>query len=148
MAMAVVALSTIAEPGPSRGRAFCTRKYAPRMLMANVSSKSSSLDWSKGTNLPTPALMKMTSRRPNRSRTAATSRSASGTDAASLCTTSASRPSSSCAVFNVLGSRPVMAILAPSALKARAVARPIPLLPPVMRTTFPSNWEVMSGSPI
>lgn len=36
-------------------------------------------------------------------------------------------------------SRPTSTTSAPSATKRRAVSRPIPLLPPVIKTTFPSN---------
>jgi hypothetical protein len=36
--------------------------------------------------------------------------------------------------------RPVMKTWAPSATNRRAVARPMPLLPPVMTATFPSSF--------
>ena len=39
-----------------------------------------------------------------------------------------------------LWSRPVMATCAPSAMKRRAVARPMPLFPPVMRAFLPVSF--------
>jgi hypothetical protein len=48
-------------------------------------------------------------------------------------------PSSRTASSNVFWSRPVMATCAPSAKKSRAVARPMPLLPPVIRAFLPGE---------
>src|SRR5271165_373116 len=49
-------------------------------------------------------------------------------------------PSSAIASSSVFWSRPVMATWAPSAMKSRPVARPMPLLPPVIRAFFPVSF--------
>src|SRR6476661_9148716 len=48
-------------------------------------------------------------------------------------------PIKAAASFNSLSRRPVITTCAPSSTKRLAVARPIPLLPPVMTATLPSS---------
>ena len=57
-------------------------------------------------------------------------------------TTSAFDPSSFCAARLLSGFLPVTMTSAPSARKSFAVARPMPVLPPVMSAILPSSFDI------
>src|SRR3954449_2358715 len=84
-----------------------------------------------------PAQVTSTSMRPKRSIVRFTARSMSSGFVMSpwIPTTRSSPPSSSTARRSVSSSRPVMATLQPSSTSSSAVARPMPRLAPVMKTT-------------
>src|SRR3954451_8856389 len=85
-----------------------------------------------------PAQVTSTSMRPKRSIVRFTARSMSSGFVMSpwIPTTRSSPPSSSTARRSVASSRPVMATLQPSSTSSSAVARPMPRLAPVMKTTW------------
>src|SRR5258706_13768224 len=77
--------------------------------------------------------------RPQCLRTSPIARSISGSLERSAWMAIVPGPSFSRACLSVSGSRPEIATRAPSAAKACAVARPMPLLPPVTKTTL--SWK-------
>src|SRR5579871_4437658 len=90
----------------------------------------------------TPALAKRMSRCPFVSRTVAKTRSRSEILDTSLTTPCAFRPSCATAASSSPFLRPVTKTNAPSATKRLAVARPMPLLPPVTSATLPSSFPI------
>src|SRR6056297_2709535 len=98
------------------------------------------------------ALLMSTSNRPKAVRASSRSRSTSDMEVTSVRTKIASPPASaiSCAAAGTVSSAPslmsAMTIFAPSRANARAVARPIPLAPPVMTTTWPASPRSTSSS--
>ena len=90
----------------------------------------------KGWKRPMPAFRKAPSNEPKASRSAAASASAASGSAASLA--SASTPASSARTLSRRsGLVPVTATRAPARCNNRAVARPMPLVPPVTRKDLP-----------
>src|SRR5262249_5961861 len=130
----------IDPPSAKRGNAFCTVKSSPLTLMLKTLSKCSSVIDPSGVNAATPALANRTSRRPCCCFTVANSRSRSARCETSPCTPVTCLPTCLTASSSSAWRRPVMKTWAPSATKRRAVARPMPLLPPVMTATLPSSF--------
>src|SRR5271154_7310098 len=62
------------------------------------------------------------------------------------CTASKPLPSEAVASSSVFWLRPLMATRAPSSCNRFAVARPMPLLPPVITATFPSSRFILKNS--
>jgi len=88
---------------------------------------------------PMPALANTMSSLPKRWIAAAIACSGEPGSVMSAWIANALAPSSRVAASRVLALRPVMATSAPSAMKRRAVARPMPLFPPVMKAIFPAS---------
>ena len=57
--------------------------------------------------------------------------------------TTSTPSSSACAAATLSGLDPVDTTVAPSALKSRAVAAPMPVVPPVIRATLPCNLAIV-----
>src|SRR5579875_1157743 len=137
-------VSTIAAPLPMSGRAFWTVKKTPFRFTAITRSQSSSETRSIGRNAPTPAFTNSTSMRPSCARTSRMSASISAR--LDVSERMASAPAIDEAAWrSVAVSRPVMTTRAPSAAKACAEARPMPLLPPVTTTTLSLNLDCMGA---
>src|SRR3954470_4115898 len=113
----------------------------PRRLMSRMRSHSSSSISCSGCALfSTPALLKAMSSRPNRSTTCATAASTCSGIETSHAITSTSPPAcfrAASVSLRATAVRSRMATRAPSAAKASAVARPMPLAAPVTRATLP-----------
>ena len=116
---------------PNRARSipfdarFTTRNAPPR-LVATTESKSSSLIRISSVSFVMPAFATTTSTGPS---SASTTRNAASSDAASV--------TSACTASTPSGPEPFREVIAtrwPSAANARAIARPMPRLPPVTRT--------------
>ena len=122
----------------SGGANACTVKYGPLTLMSNSLSYISSVTSPNGADAVTPALTNSASTPPNRSLTVPARALMSGRDAASLRTAVARPPSCSSAASRVDRVRPVISTCAPPSANNRAVARPMPLLPPVITIFLPS----------
>src|SRR5438270_4153077 len=71
------------------------------------------------------------------------SRSAASVTSARMA--NAAGPSDSAALRSVTSLRPVMATCAPSSTNRRAVASPMPLLPPVMSANLPSSLPILAA---
>ena len=135
-------LMTIAAPAGISGSAFCTVKSVPFTLIPKYLSKCASVTCSSGTNSPPPALAKRMSRRPFCCLMASKRRSRSARFATSLRIAVMLLPISFTAASSSAWRRPVMKTYAPSATNRFAVARPMPLLPPVTRAIFPESLFV------
>src|SRR5579864_8150809 len=129
---------------PSRiwGRALCTVKNTPLKSVSLSSSNSFSDSVLTGANFAIPALATRTSIIPKRFAVSPKRRSRSARLRTSPCNASTSLPRSAAASSRVFRLRPKMASLAPLALKRRAPASPIPLLPPVMTATLSCSFIV------
>src|SRR6266542_651692 len=135
------AFSTTEPPPSNNGSAFWTVKYAPLKLVPTTRSKSASVTSAVRAADAIPALANTPSNRPNRCRTWLTRSSRSTVQVTSVGTASTrSSASRSLVAFSSRSAlRPASTTLAPSSTSRRAVARPMPLPPPVIRTVFPSN---------
>ena len=116
----------------------------PFTLASKTRSKCSSVASATGANWPMPAFTNRTSKRPKLRRTSLITRSRSSatvTSARSVTRSlgNASSPSSAAADWSVPASRPVIATRAPARRNSSAVARPMPLLPPVIRAILPAS---------
>lgn len=120
-------------PAPLRigGARRWSVKYAPFALTSNTSSKACSVASFTDPAWLIPALMNRASMPPNVSRIVVASSSISAIRDASLCTAITSSPSSRRASATCAAARPVTRTRAPSSLRNPAVARPIPLVPPM-----------------
>src|SRR5262245_16328613 len=144
--LAIELFSTIVPPFDISGNALVTVKKSPFTLTSNCASKNASSTCSAGAKRAMPALAKRTSRRPNRCWTVAYSRSRSTRLATSPRTPIARGPSSFRALSRVSCVRPVMTTLAPSSMKRRALANPMPVVPPVTTATLSLSFLVMMVS--
>src|ERR1700722_7622209 len=130
-------------PSGIRGRHFWTVNSTPFTLISKIESKSSSLIWPSGAYFAMPAFANRTSSFPFSLLICATIRSMSLELETSARTVVTLRPISWAAAANSASRRPVMKTYAPSATNSRAVARPIPLFPPVRRAPFPSSLPIL-----
>src|SRR5580693_5610389 len=129
-------------PSLRRGSAFCTLNRRPLTFALNVLSKCSSVIAPSAANCPVPALANRMSMCPFCCFTVAYKRSRSARFETSPCTAEMFLPICFTAASSSPLRRPVIKTYAPSATKRCAVARPIPLLPPVMTATFPSSLSM------
>jgi hypothetical protein len=104
-----------------------------------LSSQNASVTSGNGVNLAMPALMNMASSLMSRLVRVAARDFAAATSAASLRSATTLPRRVVLAFSRVCGSRPVMTTRAPSAANACAVASPMPVVPPVTKTVFPSK---------
>src|SRR6266404_2008881 len=155
------ALRMIDAPWRSSGSAFCALftaqkalpllrqgavKSAPFTLIAKCWSNASSVISPKGAATAMAALANTMSRWPFFSFTTANRRSRSARFETSPCMPVMLVPICFTAPSSSLWRRPVMNTYAPSATNCRAVASPIPLLPPVTSATFPSSFFMATDS--
>src|SRR6266404_4040787 len=140
------ALRMIDAPWRSSGSAFCAVKSAPFTLIAKCWSNASSVISPKGAATAMAALANTMSRWPFFSFTTANRRSRSARFETSPCMPVMLVPICFTAPSSSLWRRPVMNTYAPSATNCRAVASPIPLLPPVTSATFPSSFFMATDS--
>src|SRR6202451_1480152 len=105
----------------------------PVTLVAKTAAKLARSMSISSLNTPTPALLIRMSRSPSFSLTSRKVRRTSASFATSACMPTT--PSERAASASRSGSRPVMATRAPACFNTSAAARPIPLDPPVIRTT-------------
>src|SRR5215813_3749459 len=138
----------IDPPFVKSGNAFCTVNSTPLTLTSNRLSKWPSVIDPSGANARKPALANRTSRRPCWRFTVANSRSRSARFSTSPGTPVTCLPICLTASSSSAWRRPVTKTWAPSATNRRAVARPMPLLPPVMTATLPSNFFDMGLPPL
>src|SRR5258708_10767455 len=131
---------TIAPPLAICGSAFWTVKNAPFVLIANVLSKSSSLHSATVPRDKMPAFTKRMSICPNFDLTSLMNSSRSLRELTSPANPKESSPIVLSAESIVFPSLPMMATFAPSARNNCALAKPMPLLPPVTTATFPANF--------
>ncbi|MNT32876.1 hypothetical protein D3C72_1687780 [compost metagenome] len=113
------------------------------MLVLKVWSHRSSVASDSVANLAMPALMKTASRRTPAAVSVSASAAAAPGAPAMFWTARALGPSVARVFSSAAPSRPVMMTRAPSAAKAAAAARPMPLVPPVTRTVFCSKRFMM-----
>ena len=113
-------------------------RKAPKTLVRNTASTSSSRVSTSGAKVPKPALLTSRSMRPWRSTKSATVRTASASTPTSPAMWPA--PISSAVRRSVSSSRPVITTSAPLAISAAAMPRPIPSLPPVTRALALSSF--------
>src|SRR5579872_2493909 len=135
---------TMDDPSRIYGSAFCTVKNTPLNSTSLSSSNSSSERLATGANLAIPALATRMSIGPNRSAVRRKRHSRSFRLRTSPCNANTSDPSAAAASSSVCRLRPNSTSLAPLAPNSRAVASPIPLLPPVITATLP--WSLMAAS--
>src|SRR5262245_38327402 len=133
------AFRMIEAPSGSSGSAFCTVNRRPFTLTSKSASYSSSVIVPRGAYRATPALAKTMSSLPFSRRIWANRRSRSSRFDTSPRTAVTSCPTSLTAAASSGSRRPVMKTWAPSLTNRFAVARPMPLLPPVTRAVFPSS---------
>src|ERR1700685_2082584 len=105
----------------------------PVTLVAKTAAKLARSRSTSSFRRPIPALLIKTSRSPSFSLTSRKVRRTSASFATSACMPTT--PSERAASASRSGSRPVMATRAPACFNTSAAARPIPLDPPVIRTT-------------
>ena len=122
------------------------------MLVSITRSQSASLISSVGTRLVVPAAYTMMSSRPKVSTQASLTRSSSDVSATSAGTRRVRRPrpSISAATASTFAARrPVTTTSAPASARPRAMARPMPLVPPTTTARRPerSNSLVISNAP-
>src|SRR5215217_7684349 len=123
---------------------------APRRFTATRRSHSSSvISWAGLTGCSMPALLKAMSRPPKRSTVAASAASICSLLVTSHATATAWPPA--CSIRRAVSSTPSAAMSAtttpaPSRANARAAARPMPLVAPVTKATFPSKR--LTGAPV
>src|SRR6267142_3139696 len=129
--------STIEAGFAKSGSSAWTRKNGPLKLIASERSTAASSHCSSGRRSATPALTTRMSSPPKAWPTVLTSAACAATWPASEATTSAPEPSVLPAASSVVGLLPVIATRAPSVRNSCAVARPIPVVPPVMSARLP-----------
>ncbi len=125
------------------GHASRVSRIAANSLRSRSSCQIASVTDSNGAVRAVPALFTTMSMRPNRAITASKARCTSSAFETSQDTVS-TRPRAvaaiaACACANASGRRARMATSAPEAAKRVAIARPRPLLPPVITAVRPSN---------
>src|SRR5438128_3659662 len=130
------AFRMIEAPSGISGSAFCTVNRRPFTLRSKIESKCSSV---RETKPAVPAFAKTISSLPFSRLICTKRRSRSPRFDASLRTPLTFPPISFTAAASSGSRRPVMKTYAPSFTNAFAVARPMPLLPPVMSAIFPSR---------
>src|SRR6267142_2438565 len=140
------ALRMIEAPSGSKGSAFCTVNSRPFTLPSKSESKCSSVILPRGATFNPPALANTMSSVPFSRVICAKRRSRSPRFDTSPWTPVTWPPISLTAAANSGSRRPVMKTYAPSCTNCFAVARPMPLLPPVMRAIFPSSLFMYSSS--
>src|SRR5713226_2351851 len=133
------AFRMIEAPSGSSGSAFCTVKRRPFTLMSKIESKSSSVILPKGAYFAIPAFANTISSLPFSRLICAKRCSRSPRFDTSPCTPVTFLPISFTARANSGSRRPVMKTYAPSSTNCFAVARPMPLLPPVTSAIFSSS---------
>src|SRR5262249_15324437 len=129
-------------PGPERSAGIASRISAigAITLVENAPQRSWSEALASGPRGYAPALLTSTSRPPSALVTASMMRAdAPGRDT-SPGTARPRSPSSRATSSSRSARRPPTATLAPAAANARAIARPMPVPPPVTRTARPSNF--------
>src|SRR6266446_6187108 len=133
-------LMMLPAPCPCMARTWCFMlRITPRTFVSNVAAYVSAV-WSViGPTWPSvPALFTATSRRPNRATVLSTRLFTSSSRRASAWLKAASAPKRRSSASRALPSasrRPETTRRAPSLAKARAVARPMPVRAPVIKTT-------------
>src|SRR5215470_12117657 len=136
-------------PSRNRGRPCLSRWNAPS-TWTSTTWRNTSVGYSAiGAMTPLmPALLNSTSRPPNRS-TACASATITWSSSVTSVTLQlpTSGPSSAAAAASRSADRPARCTRAPSAANSRAVARPIPLSPPVIRATLFSS-RAMAAPPL
>ncbi len=140
MLPAIEPTSTMAPPSVMCFTACCTVNTMARTLRPNVRSKCSALVSSRLAGSATPEEFTRISRRPARACTVSNRRATSSALVRSPAIASMRPPVSVTASASSASRRPVMKTWAPSCTKRRAMARPIPLPPPVTSATFPSSF--------
>src|SRR6266404_2703875 len=136
------AFKMIDAPSVSSGRAFWTVNRSPFTLMSKIESKNSSVILPKGEYFATPALANTISSLPFSRLICANRRSRSPVFDTSPSTPVTFLPISFTAAANSGSRRPIMKTYAPSFTNSFAVARPMPLLPPVTSAIFPSSLPI------
>ena len=116
----------------SSGSSAWIKKNGPFRLMFIRRSQASSCQASSGACVTSPALRNTASRRGQRAARVSASAFCEVISPASVGITQALSPRMRSASARVSGLRPVTATRAPSAINACAVARPMPLVPPVI----------------
>ncbi len=115
------------------------------MLVRSTNSKAASVVPPIGVLPGMPALANTTSSLPKALTACATAASVAAMSVASATIASALGPSSLAAASSVAWFRPVMATRAPSFTNSRAVASPIPLLPPVISAVLLASLMAVSN---
>ena len=134
----------IEAPSARCGNAACTVKNTDVMLVFSTRSNASSVVPPSGVLPGMPALANSTSSLPNLSTARLIAASVAAMSVASASTASAFGPNSCAAASSVSRLRPVIVTFAPSATNSRAVASPMPLLPPVINAVLLANLIVIS----
>ena len=140
MLPAIEPTSTMALPSPISRIARCTASTMARTFRLKARSKCASVVSSRLAGSATPDELTRMSRRP--ALACSVSNSCARSSAwvrspamVSICPSIEATASASC-----VSRRPVIKTRAPSRANRRAIARPIPLLPPVIRATFPRSF--------
>ena len=136
------ALRMIEPPSGISGSAFWTVNRRPFTLMSKIESYNSSVILPRGAYFATPAFANRTSSCPFSRWIWAKRRSRSPSFDTSARMPLTFLPISLTAVVSSGSRRPVMKTYAPSFTNSFAVARPMPLLPPVMSAIFPSSFPM------
>src|SRR5246127_2970816 len=137
----------ITEP-PFRisGSAFCTVNSVARALSSKVRSKFSSVILPSSSGSTRPEFATRMSKPPAWSRTVANSLSRSALLVTSPATVIRPSPINAFALSSSLWRRPITNTWAPSSTNLCAVARPIPLVPPVITATLPLSRAIKKSS--
>src|SRR6266851_640988 len=143
---------TIAPPPHFRNSFSAARdiRNGPFTFTIITRSHSSSVMLSTVETCSAPALFTSTFSRPNCLTVSRTARSTSLSRVTSHSTAEALPPSfftSPVTARSFSGRRPAKATLAPSRANARAIARPIPVPPPLISATFPESRVTLFGAP-
>src|SRR2546425_5852363 len=143
---------TIAPPPHFRNSFSAARdiRNGPFTFTVITRSHSSSVMLSTVETCSAPALFTSTFSRPNCLTVSRTARSTSLPRVTSHSTAEALPPSfftSPVTARSFSSRRPAKATLAPSRANARAIARPIPVPPPLIRATFPESRVTLFGAP-
>src|SRR3954452_11362916 len=118
------------------GMTALAHRYTPFRLVAISASQASSSISTTEPRAPYPALLTRISIRPWRAAAAATPAVTSAARETSITTAVARSPISRATRSTAAPSRSAMTTSAPSAANSEAVARPMPLAPPVIRATL------------
>ena len=126
----------------ARVAAACVTLYVPSRLLRTTAANPFGESVSAGEGNCPPALFTSTSTCPKRASVASSSAATSASSRISQRTASGSLPASRSArspCESRSSERPAMTTCAPSVASSSAVARPMPLAPPVTRATWPSK---------
>ena len=126
------------------GSADCTVKNTEVRLVRMTFSNASSVVLPSGDGPAMPALANTISSLPNLAAACLSAASVAAISLASATIASAFGPSSLAAASSVALFRPVMRTLAPSATNTRAVASPMPALPPVIHAVLFASLMITS----